>query len=58
MTLRTWLDNLDAPKTIEGVFDPRIQVSADAKYIVRSLVIWFFVVPLVLGALFWLITRQ
>jgi hypothetical protein len=32
-------------------FDPLTQVSADAKYIVKSLVLWFFVLPLLLGLL-------
>jgi hypothetical protein len=27
-------------------FDPRKEVSADARYIVRNLVIWFLLVPL------------
>jgi hypothetical protein len=39
------------------LFDPLTQVSADAKYIVRNLVICFLVVPIVLGAIIWLVTR-
>jgi hypothetical protein len=32
-------------------FDPLTQVSADAKYIVKNLVLWFFVLPLLIGIL-------
>jgi len=39
------------------VFDPLTEVSADAKYIVRRLVLWFLVLPLILGALLWAVTR-
>jgi hypothetical protein len=35
----------------EKPFDPRTEVSADAKYIVKRLVQWFFVVPIVLALL-------
>jgi len=38
-------------------FDPLTHVSADAKYIVRNLVIWFLVVPIVLGIILWAATR-
>jgi hypothetical protein len=38
-------------------FDPRTQVSADAKYIVSRLVIWFLIVPVVLGIVAWAVTR-
>jgi hypothetical protein len=74
MTIRTWLDSLDEPKTTARdvttqeapssdvritlrEFDPLTQVSADARYIVRNLVIWFLVVPIVLGLIIWGITR-
>jgi hypothetical protein len=47
-----------APTAMEAhLFDPRTQVSADAKYIVRNLVLWFLVLPAVLGGLWWAITR-
>jgi hypothetical protein len=45
------------PPAPESAFDPRTQVSADAKYIVRNLVIWLLVVPGVLGLATWLLTR-
>jgi hypothetical protein len=32
-------------------FDPLTQVSADAKYIVKNIVLWFVGLPLVLGLL-------
>ncbi len=32
-------------------FDRRTEVSADAKYIVKNLVLWFLVAPIVLGIL-------
>jgi hypothetical protein len=32
-------------------FDPRAEVSADAKYIVKNLVLWFLVLPLLIGIL-------
>ena len=38
-------------------FNPFTDVSADAKYIVHRLIVWFFIVPLLLGILLWLITR-
>lgn len=34
-------------------FDPKTEVSADAKYIVRNLVLWFLVFPALLGLLAW-----
>jgi hypothetical protein len=39
------------------LFDLLTQVSADAKYIVRNLVLWFLVLPLLLGVVLWGITR-
>ena len=67
MTVRTWLDSLDEPKTKEPeaqlsdapveIFDPRKDVSADARYIVRNLVIWFLVIPAVISGLVWALTR-
>jgi hypothetical protein len=71
MSVRTWLDSLDEPKTkpvdrctpdddvpsVVVPFDPRTQVSADAKYIVRNLVIWFLVVPIVLALVVWALSR-
>jgi hypothetical protein len=38
-----------APQT--PAFEPLTQVSADAKYIVKNLVLWFLGLPLVLGLL-------
>lgn len=34
-------------------FDPRTEVSADAKYIVRNLLLWFLIVPLAVAVLIW-----
>ncbi len=34
-------------------FNPRTEVSADAKYVVRNLVLWFLVVPALIGLLVW-----
>jgi hypothetical protein len=70
MTLKEWLnessgaklDEAEAarratvPQPIVTPFDPLTQVSADAKYIVRSLVLWFLVLPAVLGLLLWAVT--
>jgi hypothetical protein len=38
-------------------FDPLVDVSADAKYIVKNLVGWFLVLPLLLGILVFALTR-
>jgi len=35
-------------------FDPRTEVSADAKYIVRCLVLWLLVLPAAIAAVIWL----
>ena len=40
-----------APQRETAPFDPLTQVSADAKYIVKNLVIWFVGLPLVFGLL-------
>ena len=34
-------------------FNPRTEVSADAKYIVRNFVLWFLVLPALLSLLIW-----
>lgn len=34
-------------------FDPRTEVSADAKYIVKQLVLWLVVFPPILALLVW-----
>jgi hypothetical protein len=69
MSVRTWLDSLDTPKDVNEEraepeearrampFDPRLEVSADAKYIVRRLVIWFLLVPVGIGIFLWAISR-
>lgn len=41
------------PQPKAAPFDPITQVSADAKYIVKHLVLWFLVLPVVLGVLVW-----
>jgi hypothetical protein len=38
-------------------FDPRTEVSADAKYIVKKLILWFFVLPLVITIVVFAATR-
>ena len=43
-----------AAKT-EQSFDPRTEVSADAKYLVKQLVLWFLVFPPVLVVLIWVL---
>jgi len=71
MSLKTWLDArpwaaIEAEEREERerratvnlkLFDPRIDVSADAHYIVRNLVIWFLVVPIGFGIIVWVLTR-
>lgn len=48
-------------KAIVAVFDPRTEVTADAKYIVKfltwNLVLWFLVVPAVVGFVIWAVSR-
>jgi hypothetical protein len=34
-------------------FNPRTEVSADAKHVVRNLVLWFLVLPALLSLLIW-----
>jgi len=43
----------DNGKAVEPTpaFDPRREVSADARYIVKNLVLWFFILPILLGIL-------
>jgi len=43
------------PVTLPTTFDPATQVSADAKYIVKQLVLWFLGLPLVLTLGAWAI---
>ena len=38
-------------------FDPRTEVSADAKYVVRNLVLWFLVLPTLLALLVWALSN-
>lgn len=65
MSLKEWLNSSPGARLDEAEaarraaeperkippFDPITQVSADAKYIVRNLVLWFLVLPIVLGLL-------
>lgn len=45
---------LDRPAEVEQkMFDPRTDVSADAKYIVKHIVLWFLVLPALVGFLVW-----
>jgi hypothetical protein len=41
----------DSDPNFVPAFDPRVDISADAKYIVKNLVLWFFVAPILLGVL-------
>lgn len=55
--LSGWPQSVEISTVAESVendkkpFDPLTQVSADAKYIVRSLLFWFLLVPFLLGLL-------
>lgn len=65
MSLKSWLNESPGAKLEEAEaarsaddseledepFDPLTEVSADAKYIVRRLVLWFLVLPVLLGLL-------
>lgn len=52
-TSRTALEAVPTPPA--APFDPATQVSADAKYIVKQLVLWFLGLPLVLTVGVWLV---
>lgn len=49
--------NADA-EAESDTFDPRRDVSADAKYIVKHLVLWFLVLPLLLGIIVLAISKS
>ena len=49
--------NEEAERGSVRPFDPRTEVSADAKFIVKQLVLWFLVLPIVLGAILWVATH-
>jgi hypothetical protein len=56
MAVKEWLNEApgeaEAARPVEiRAFDPRLDVSADAKYIVKNLVLWFLVAPTVFGIL-------
>jgi hypothetical protein len=63
--LKDWLNERPGVAAVEAedrarrerlataVFDPRKEVSADAKYIVKNLVLWFLVLPALLALLIW-----
>jgi len=69
MSLKTWLNERPGAAVIEAEeearrsatpvapFDPRTEVSADAKAIMTRLTILLFWLPLVLGVLAYLVTR-
>jgi hypothetical protein len=46
-------DEQRAAATPANPFDPRTEVSADEKYVVRNLVLWFLALPAFLGFLVW-----
>jgi hypothetical protein len=61
---REWLNERPGAAAIEAddravatvaamPFNPKTEVSADAKYVVRRLVLWFLVLPAMLGLLVW-----
>jgi hypothetical protein len=59
--VKEWLDERPGAAAIEADeqraaaihFNPRTEVSADAKYVVRNLVLWFLVLPALAGLLVW-----
>jgi hypothetical protein len=63
--LKEWLSERPGAAAIEAdeqraaataaskAFNPRTEVSADAKYVVRNLVLWFLVLPALLSLLIW-----
>ena len=71
MSLKEWLNErpgakLDEAESVQHAaeserlpasFDPHTQVSADAKYIVKNLVLWFLVLPALVGLILWAVTR-
>ena len=50
-------DEQRAAATPAKPFDPRTEVSADAKYVVRNLVLWFLVLPPLLALLVWALSN-
>ena len=46
-----------AARDLARPFDPRADVSADAKFLWRRIFIWFWIVPLVLGILALIIAK-
>jgi hypothetical protein len=38
-------------------FNPRTEISADARYLLRNLVLWFLALPVGLAIVLWAITR-
>jgi hypothetical protein len=42
------------PKRKEGPFDPKADISADARYLWTRIFIWFWLIPFVCGLLYWL----
>ena len=38
----------------EGPFDPKVDISADARYLWTRIFIWFWLIPFVCGLLYWL----
>ena len=72
MTLKAWLNESPgavlaereekaraafAENKVVIAFDPRTEVSADAKYIVKCLVFWLLVLPTAFAVVIWLISR-
>ncbi len=51
-------DEQRAAATPAKPFDPRTEVSADAKYVVRNLVLWFLVLPPLLALLVWALSNS
>ena len=67
--VKEWLDERPGAAAIEAdeqraaataaatPFNPRTEVSADAKYVVRNLVLWFLVFPPLLALLVWALSN-
>ena len=39
-------------------FDPRTEISADARFLWKRIFIWFWVVPFVVGVLAWIVAKS
>ena len=46
---------LSEEKRISEPFNPRIDISADAKYLWKQIFIWFWIIPAVAALILWLV---